>query len=216
MGQVNRCTGNDATRLRAWTEGNAVRSLVHGRAYFSVLLEASASAGAGDSVLLSGWRADSDELLREGAHTVCEALCGAARRGVLVRGLLWRSHLSFLGYFLEANRNLAADVAAAGGEVLLDQRVRPLGCHHEKLVAIRYPQRPHDDVAFLGGIDLALGRRDDATHGGDPQPVTSSARYGHTPAEHDVQVLRTYPTRRPRSPFAPWVNAASRGPTPRP
>ncbi|HYZ37337.1 MAG TPA: phosphatase domain-containing protein [Pseudonocardiaceae bacterium] len=258
--------GNDATRLRAWTEGNAVRPLVHGRTYFSVLLAALASAGAGDSVLLSGWRADCDELLREGAHTVCEALSGAARRGVLVRGLLWRSHPSSLGYFLETNRNLAADVAAAGGEVLLDQRVRPLGCHHQKLVAIRYPQRPPDDVAFLGGIDLALGRRDDAMHGGDPQPVTCSARFGHTPAEHDVQVqlrgpavrevedvfrerwedpsplsrlpwqvlfdrfcglrriapplppappdppqagtcavqiLRTYPTRRPRSPFAP-------------
>ncbi|MDQ3764295.1 MAG: DUF2183 domain-containing protein [Actinomycetota bacterium] len=180
--------GNDATRIRAWTEGNAAYPLVHGRAYFSILPEALANAGAGDSVLFSGWRADSDELLREGAPTVAEALSGAARRGAVVCGLLWRSHPSALGYFLKANRNLAADIAAAGGEVLLDQRVRALGCHHQKLVAIRHPRRPNDDVAFLGGIDLAFGRRDDADHTGDPQPVTSSARYGQTPAEHDVQL----------------------------
>ena len=36
--------GNGATRLRAWTEGNAVRPLVHGRVYYERLGE---SAGRG-------------------------------------------------------------------------------------------------------------------------------------------------------------------------
>lgn len=180
--------GNEATRLRAWTEGNAARSLVHGAGYFPVLAEALAGAGAGDSVLFAGWRADADELLTERGPTVVEAVSGAAQRGARVRGLLWRSHSGKLGYHEEENRALALAVAAAGGEVLLDQRVRALGSHHQKLVVVRHPRWPQDDVAFLGGIDVDRGSRDDAVHRGDPQSVTSSADYGRTPAVHDVQV----------------------------
>jgi hypothetical protein len=112
---------NDATRLRAWTTGNAVRSLVHGGIYFS-FFDALAATGRGDSVLFAGWRADSDELLTDRGPTVAEALAGAARRGALVCGLLWHAHLSVLGYHVKQNRTLATDVAAAGAEVLLDQQ----------------------------------------------------------------------------------------------
>jgi hypothetical protein len=35
---------------------------------------------------------------------------------------------------------------------------------------IRHRDDPSRDVAFVGGIDLAHNRRDDADHGGDPQP----------------------------------------------
>ena len=180
--------GNDATRLRAWTTGNAVRPLAHGSTYFAVLAGALADTAQGDSVLFAGWRADSDELLTDAGPTVAEALTGAARRGALVRGLLWRSHLSAFGYHAKQNRTLAIDVSAAGAEVLLDQRIRPLGSHHQKLVVIRRAGRPGDDVAFVGGIDLDRGSRDDAAHRGDPQPVSSDDEYGSTPARHDVQV----------------------------
>ena len=93
-------------------------------------------------MLFAGWRADSDELLTDDGPTVVEALTGAARRGALVRGLLWRSHLEMFGYQVKQNRTFAGDVAAAGGEVLLDQRIRALGCHHQKLVVIRHGGRP--------------------------------------------------------------------------
>ena len=53
--------------------------------------------------------------------------------------------------------------------MLLDQRVRPMGSHHQKFVVVRHPDRPERDVAFVGGIDLGHGRRDDADHLGDPQ-----------------------------------------------
>ena len=76
----------------------------------------------------------------------------------------------------------------AGGEVLLDQRVRPLGSHHQKFLVIRYAQHPQDDVAFVGGIDVAHGRRDDADHGGDGQTQRFARWYGRSPAWHDVQV----------------------------
>jgi hypothetical protein len=50
--------GNDATRLRGWTDVNAARPLVHGAAYFSVLADALARTGDGDLVLFMGWRGD--------------------------------------------------------------------------------------------------------------------------------------------------------------
>jgi folate-dependent phosphoribosylglycinamide formyltransferase PurN/phosphatidylserine/phosphatidylglycerophosphate/cardiolipin synthase-like enzyme len=180
--------GNVATRLGAWTEGNAVRRLVHGRQYFEVLAETLDRVGPGDLVLFAGWRGDGDERLTDAGPTVADALVRAAQRQAVVRGLLWRSHSERLGYSAEQNRRLAHAVAAAGGEVLLDQRVRPFGSHHQKLVVIRRRGLPRDDVAFLGGIDLAYSRRDDAGHAGDVQVRPFADAYGRTPAWHDAHL----------------------------
>jgi phosphatidylserine/phosphatidylglycerophosphate/cardiolipin synthase-like enzyme len=180
--------GNDASALRLWTPGNDAQALVHGSAYFVAVRDALAASAAGDSVLFSGWRADLDERLDGDGATVGGALCGAARRGSAVRGLLWRSYPAALGYFRGVNRALARELAAAGGRVLLDQGTRPFGCHHQKFLAVRYHGRAADDVAYLGGIDLAAGRRDDDVHRGDPQPTASSHHYGRTPPWHDVHL----------------------------
>ena len=61
--------GNDATRVRPWTEGNAVRPLVHGSTYFAVLADALAEVGRGDLVLFSDWRGDPDQRLTDGGAT---------------------------------------------------------------------------------------------------------------------------------------------------
>lgn len=180
--------GNGATRLRAWTEGNAVRPLVHGRVYYNALARVLAAAGDGDSVQFVGWRGDADQLLAGGGPTVGEALSGAAGRGARVRGLLWHAHTGVVGSHVGPNRMLALAVGRAGGEVLLDQRVLPFGCHHQKMVVVRHPGRPRDDVAFLGGIDLDHGSRDDADHRGDRQSVGADPVYGPNPAYHDIQL----------------------------
>ncbi len=180
--------GNSATRLRPWTEGNAARALVHGQTYFTALAAALADAGAGDLVLFTDWRGDPDERITDDGPTVAEILSGAAARGASVKGLLWRSHLDRLRFSSAENRTLSDDIEADGGEVLLDQRVRPLGSHHQKFVVIRHPDRPAADVVFLGGIDLAHGRRDDADHAGDPQRQAFARWYGDRPAWHDIQV----------------------------
>ena len=52
---------------------------------------------------------------------------------------MWRSHLDKLQYSEEENRHLGEEIEAAGGEVLLDQRVRRGGSHHQKLVVLRHP-----------------------------------------------------------------------------
>ena len=255
--------GNDATRLRAWTTGNAVRPLVHGCTYLASVADALATTAAGDSVLFAGWRADSDELLTDDGPTVVEALTGAARRGALVRGLLWRSHLEMFGYQVKQNRTFAGDVNAAGGQVLLDQRVRASGCHHQKLVVIRHAGPPattsrssaastcataaattppttatrsrsrsttsttappwHDMQVEMRGP--AVRDVEDAFRERGTTPLRSPGCPGTLPdrirrrprrarcrrrrrtrrrrARCAVQVLRTYPHRRPRYPFAP-------------
>ncbi|WP_461022502.1 phospholipase D family protein [Thalassiella azotivora] len=180
--------GNPASRLRAWTAGNDVTPLVHGRSYLPAVTAAVDAADDGDLVLFTDWRGDPDERVEDGGRTIAQVLSQAARRGAVVKGLMWRSHVDRLQFSAEQNRDLTEDVVADGGEVLLDQRVRPLGSHHQKLVVVRYRDRPQDDVAFVGGIDLAHGRRDDADHGGDPQSVRFSDPYGDRPAWHDVQV----------------------------
>ena len=76
----------------------------------------------------------------------------------------------------------------AGGEALLDERVRRGGCHHQKLLVVRRQGRSSEDVAFVGGIDLCHGRRDDADHAGDPQAPPLDEQYGSRPPWHDAMV----------------------------
>jgi phosphatidylserine/phosphatidylglycerophosphate/cardiolipin synthase-like enzyme len=173
----------------AWSTGNRVETLVHGATYFRRLLEAIRGLGPGDRLYFTDWRGDPDQRLSDDPDAEVGAVfADAARRGVTVRGLLWRSHLDRLGFSAKENRHLGEVVNAAGGEVLLDQRVRLGGSHHQKLVIIRHASRPERDVAFVGGIDLCHSRRDDADHQGDRQRQAMAPVYGERPPWHDAQV----------------------------
>ena len=175
--------------VRAWSEGNLVRPLIHGATYFRALYEALEATGPGDLVLLTDWQGDADERLTgEPGSEVVEVLSRADRRGVAVHGLVWRSHLDQSGFFATENRHLGEQLQRRGAEVLLDMRVRGGGSHHQKFVVIRHRDDPARDVAFVGGIDLAHNRRDDAAHNGDPQPLRLAKEYGEHPPWHDVQV----------------------------
>ena len=174
---------------KAWSTGNRVETLVHGATYFGRLLETIRALGAGDQLYFTDWRGDPDQLLSDDPGSrVGAVLAGAARRGVIVRGLMWRSHFDRFGFSAEENRNLGEEVNAAGGEVLLDQRVRLGGSHHQKLVVIRHAEGAERDVAFVGGIDLGHGRRDDDDHHGDLQRQAMAPVYGHSPPWHDAQL----------------------------
>jgi phosphatidylserine/phosphatidylglycerophosphate/cardiolipin synthase-like enzyme len=172
----------------AWTAGNDVTPLIHGAVYFRELLTCLERVGAGDLVLFTDWRGDPDQALDEDGTQVSRALCDAAARGAVVRGLVWRSHLDRLSFSEEQNRHLGEDIEAAGGQCLLDQRVRPGGSHHQKFVVLRHEGRPELDVAFVGGIDLCHSRRDSRDHVGDPQPQPMAAVYGERPPWHDIQL----------------------------
>src|ERR1039457_5751908 len=209
--------GNPATRLddrhaggEAWSTGNEVRPLVHGAAYFAELVAEVRKLRAGDLLLFTDWRGDADERLAGDGCTVAEILCDAARRGVLVRGLVWRSHLDQFQFSERENRHLGEDIEAAGGKCLLDMRVRPAGSHQQKFVVLGHNGRPGEGVAFVGGahcclrrppqgrpgvgfrvvggIDLCHGRHDDAGHEGDPQAQPMAVTYGDRPPWHDLQL----------------------------
>jgi phosphatidylserine/phosphatidylglycerophosphate/cardiolipin synthase-like enzyme len=188
--------GNPATDLdrrrgdgRAWTEGNLVVPHVHGAVYFARLLEVLSGLGPGDLVHLCDWRGDADERLdgRPGSE-LGRVLAGLCRRGVDVRGLVWRSHPDQARLSEQEAEHLAEVVNEAGGEVLLDERVRFAGSHHQKLVVVRRAGSEDDDVAFVGGTDLCHTRRDDERHLGDPQAIAMNPRYTETPPWHDIQL----------------------------
>ena len=188
--------GNPHTRVDdrfigdvAWATGNLVEPMVDGAAYFAALLEELASVGEGDLVLFTDWQGDAHQRLGEGSGTeVLEVLGAAQSRGATVRGLIWRSHIDQAGFFHEANRHLGEQLRHQGVPVVLDMRVRVGGSHHQKFVVIRRAGNPVDDVAFVGGIDLAHNRRDDHRHEGDPQGRSTVPEYGEQASWHDVQL----------------------------
>ena len=187
----NPSTGLDARHREgaAWTEGNMVRPLIHGATYFAELHRRVSQMRDGDLLMFVDWRGDPDERLTGSPDTeVGKVFADAARRGVDVRGLVWRSHWDRLAFSAAENRRLGDEINDAGGQCLLDMRVRTGGSHHQKFVVLRHGSRPELDIAFLGGIDLCHGRRDDASHAGDPQPQAMAAVYGPRPPWHDVQL----------------------------
>ncbi|GAA1624898.1 phosphatidylserine/phosphatidylglycerophosphate/cardiolipin synthase family protein [Catellatospora bangladeshensis] len=187
--------GNPATEIDrrhpgglAWSRGNLARPLVHGAAYFRELVSVLEDTRAGDLVLFTDWRGDPDERLCGPRTQVTRVLGDAARRGVRVYGLLWRSHPDWLHFSSPQNRQLAEDLQQAGAHVLLDMRVRFGGSHHQKLFVVRHQDRPERDVAYVGGIDLCRGRNDDLEHLGDPLAPPMAQVYGPRPPWHDIQL----------------------------
>jgi phosphatidylserine/phosphatidylglycerophosphate/cardiolipin synthase-like enzyme len=186
--------GNPWTRIdrgaskAGWSAGNQVEVLVDGSEYFARLYEELCSLGPDDWVHFTDWEGDPDERLAGPGTELARVLADLAARKVHVRGLLWRSHPAQVNFSEQQNLALTKRVNAAGGEILLDERVRRGGSHHQKLFVTRRHDGPDDDVAFVGGIDLCHGRHDDARHLGDPQAVDLDPRYGERPPWHDVQV----------------------------
>src|SRR5438477_507089 len=122
---------------RGWTEGNAVTLLVHGATYFARLHQELSALGPGDQVWFLDWRGDAGQRLAGPGTELGSVLSEAVRRGVEVRGLVWRSHPDQEGYAEQENAHVGRVVNDAGGEVLSDERVRRFGSHHQKLAVIR-------------------------------------------------------------------------------
>ncbi|HWD43023.1 MAG TPA: phospholipase, partial [Actinomycetota bacterium] len=126
--------GNPATAIDlergdglAWTVGNRVTVHVDGAAYFERLHELLTGLGAGDGVYVTDWRIDATRQLVGPGSELGPLLAGLARRGVAIRGLLWRSHPALVRFNQDANRVLSTLVNRAGGQLVADQRVRRFG-----------------------------------------------------------------------------------------
>src|SRR4051812_22264453 len=161
--QIDRRRGGDV----AYTDGNDVRVLIHGAEYFARLLAALDGLRPGGSIHFTDWRGGPGERLPGPGAGEAPGPARVAAPRVVVRGLVWRSHADQAHFSEQENLHLVDTVNEAGGEVLLDERVRRDGSHHQKLFVARQPDAPDEDVAFVGGIDLCHGRRDDESHDGD-------------------------------------------------
>jgi phosphatidylserine/phosphatidylglycerophosphate/cardiolipin synthase-like enzyme len=188
--------GNDASDIdrrhedgKSWTEGNLVQVLIHGAEYFPRLYAELCQLRTGDWVHFTDWRGDPDERLAGPGTEIAQVLADLAGRGVHVRGLVWRSHPDQAHFSEQENLHLVETINEAGGEVLLDERVRRVGSHHQKLFVLRRPGEEAVDRAFVGGIDLCHGRNDDAHHRGDPQAIDIDPKFGPRPPWHDVQAF---------------------------
>ncbi|MCU1454606.1 MAG: phosphatidylserine/phosphatidylglycerophosphate/cardiolipinsynthase-like protein [Acidimicrobiales bacterium] len=177
----------------AWSTGNRVRVLVDGATYFERLY-AELADPATSEVWFTDWEGHTDEQLVGPGTEIGAILADLIRRAVRIRGLLWRSHPRAARFAEEDNLRLASKLNRDGAVVALDERIRRGGSHHQKLVIIRRGPTGQDapgrdaDVAFVGGIDLCHGRRDDYRHLGDPQAVELDERYGEHPPWHDIQL----------------------------
>ncbi len=172
----------------SWTTGNLCTPLIHGHTYFARLHDELRSLQPGDMVCFTDWRGDGDERLAGSGTEAASVIAALAAGNVVVRGLVWRSHPAQARFSEQQNLHFSEQINVAGGEVIVDERVRRGGSHHQKLFVIRHHRRDHDDVAFVGGIDLSHGRHDDEGHHGDPQTIALDRRYGRRPAWHDLQV----------------------------
>ncbi|TDD07602.1 phospholipase [Saccharopolyspora terrae] len=174
----------------AWSEGNLAQPLIDGAEYFPRLVAELADVQAGDQVYLSAWIVDQNKQLDGTGTSMREQFARVLRDGASVHALLWWPYLDLDHDLVAANRELASSLRDMGGSVVLDQRVRPAGCHHQKFLVIRRPGRPERDVAFLGGIDPCPSRLDRHEHhgDGDVQLSIDRRRYGRRPAWHDAHL----------------------------
>ena len=111
---------------------------------------------------------------------------GSAWRGG--KGLVWRSHLDRLSFSEQQNRHLGEDIEAAGGECLLDQRVRP-GRFAPSEVRRPAPPGPPRTRRRLRRrhrpVPQPPRRRRPP---GDPQKQPMAEVYGDRPPWHDIQL----------------------------
>src|SRR5689334_22955955 len=105
----NRDTSIDTRRRdgAAYTVGNRVTVLVDGAAYFRRLHDLLLPLQRGDRVFFTDWRGDPDECLVGAGTEIGGLLARLARRGVDVRGLVWRSHLDRAHFSERENRTFS-------------------------------------------------------------------------------------------------------------
>ena len=170
-------------------------------------------SGAGDWCQVTDWRGDGDELLggpgteigtvladaRARAACTSAGCCGArTRRSALRRGA--------------RTSQFSRAVNEAGGEVLLDQRVRRGGSHHQKLVVVRTARATGRRTSRSSAASTcATVATTTPRHHGDPQAIELDDALRRAPAvaRHAAGGARPR-RRRPRV----HVPRAVGGPTP--
>ena len=174
-----------------FTEGNSVVALVDGSDFMKHLYERLMQMGNADELFYSAWRASPGQTLRPDLKDVDTrlqpVLLELVKRGVIVRILAWAVPLySLMAWYLynplswvirgrvnpalqhpkeqrsfveEVRRAIAAK--GSGGGAYLDDRLPLRASHHQKFIVLSIKG---DYWAYVGGIDIALDRWDNANH----------------------------------------------------
>jgi len=136
------CAGDPPPR-----DGNRFELLIDGDRALARLLED--IDGARESVFLAGWHFQPDFELARGGPTLREVLAEKAKH-VDVRVLAWAG--APLPLFTPSRGRVRTEreqlVRGTRIRMALDDRERPMHCHHEKLALV------DGHVAYVGGIDL--------------------------------------------------------------
>ncbi len=178
--------GHHATLVRDWRwwaassfspprSGNKVKYYSNGRDYFADL--AHDLLAAKKSISFTGWALSPQVRLKRPSnteHTLAAYLWDAGRRGVRVRGLITDSAREWKGLFNNWDEAPQAWLMAHPGIEISRHRpnpefkwdpdgdgtnvARPFWTHHQKSLII------DDQIAYVGGIDLASGRWDTDSH----------------------------------------------------
>jgi phospholipase D1/2 len=147
------------------TEGNAIKFFTTGEDYFADLI--SACDAAKSEVYILGWQVNWDALLAPRVR-LYDLLLRTAKRGVRIHVMPWNDTNPVQTYDDQTKAVLESinqhpDVKAKDRvQVLLSKSQATSNnsyfSHHQKQVIV------DREIAFIGGIDLAYGRYDDASY----------------------------------------------------
>lgn len=181
--------GNSCWRIE---HADRVAFLVDGAAYFHAFREAAKLAQR--SILIAGWDVDSRfELKRDGAEDGLPTKLGAFLNALLRRRRRLHIHVLNWDYpliYAPDREWLPVYVPDWSGHRRLRFRMdssHPSGAsHHQKIVVI------DDQVAFVGGLDFALGRWDTPEHRPDDERRRDTGSTIMQPY-HDIQMMVSGP-----------------------
>ncbi|WP_347114560.1 phospholipase D-like domain-containing protein [Leclercia sp. S52] len=142
-----------------YTEGNAVKAFLGGKEYFAALLAAFKQAKS--SIYITGWQVNWDAQLAEGIRLV-DALMEAAQESSVVKIYImpWDNPALIIETYAAATERVFAAMNTHLGRQAFyvqcaGQQSGVFFSHHQKCVIV------DENIAFVGGIDLAYGRYDD-------------------------------------------------------
>lgn len=149
------------------TSGNKIKPFTTGAAYFDDLIEVFKNAKF--EICIAGWQVNWDALLNKDGMRLYDLLYLCARKGVDIYVMPWNDTEPVQTYddqtkvVLESiNSRIAKDGLAKKVHVVLSssmaERNNAYFSHHQKQVVV------DRQFAYVGGIDLAYGRMDDANY----------------------------------------------------
>lgn len=185
------------------TGGNTIQFFTTGEAYFADLIQAVDAAET--EVLIAGWQVNWDAQLAPDLR-VYDLIYRNAARGINFYVMPWNDTKPVQTYEAQAllvlssiNARLKTEKVAKPGIVLAissdsqADRNAPYFSHHQKQVVV------DRKIGYIGGIDLAYGRFDDATYDLNPAAQSRTVLNRYNPGVPAMQPIAKVNTAHPDS-----------------